>query len=168
MVALSYGTLHDPVDKLTSAAASGDLSQVRSILDRGAAVDGRDRAGKTALISASKNGHKEVIEFLLANGADINSRGKYGKSALMPAAAAGHIEVVKLLLDSGADVNARDEYYQTCFDVRFPQRAHGSCGDASRPRRRCQCKDQKRIHCTESCIRTGTRKGSRDTVQDKT
>ena len=132
MVALSYGTVHDPVDKLTAAAASGDLSQVRSILDRGAAVDGRDRKGKTALISASKNGHKEIIEFLLEKGAEINARGKYGKSALMPASAAGHKDVVKLLLDRGADVNARDEVLPDLLDVRFPQRARGSCGDASR------------------------------------
>ena len=67
---------------MTLAAASGDLSQVRSILDLGAPVDGRDRKGKTALMSASKNGHKEVIELLLENGADINSRGMYGQGAL--------------------------------------------------------------------------------------
>ncbi len=34
---------YDPVDKLTLAAASGDLSQVQSTLDWGAPVDGRDR-----------------------------------------------------------------------------------------------------------------------------
>ena len=70
------------MDKLTSAAASGDLSQVRSIVDSGRAWDGRDGGGKTALISASKNGHKEVIELLLAMGADINSRGKYRQERL--------------------------------------------------------------------------------------
>jgi hypothetical protein len=80
MVALSYGTLHDPVDTLTLAAASGDLSEVQITLDRGAPVDGRDRAGKTALISASKNGRKEVIELLLAKGADINSRGSTARA----------------------------------------------------------------------------------------
>ncbi len=50
MVALSYGTHHDLVDKLTLAAATGDLPLAKSILDRGAPVDGRDRNGKTALM----------------------------------------------------------------------------------------------------------------------
>jgi ankyrin repeat protein len=115
MVALSHGTHNDIVDKLTFAAASGDLSKVRSMLDRGALVDALDREGKTALMSASKNGHRDVIELLLEKGAEINAKGRYGKSAMMPASAEGHGDVVSLLLDRGANVNARDEYHQTAL-----------------------------------------------------
>ncbi|KAI9759870.1 MAG: hypothetical protein M1840_003072, partial [Geoglossum simile] len=92
---------------LNEAARAGYESVVRSLLDRGAAVDGvGSRRGPTPLIEAVKVGHKSVVRLLLDRGATVDGSGsEYALPPLAEAAKAGHESVVRLLLDRGATVN---------------------------------------------------------------
>jgi ankyrin repeat protein len=89
------------------AIKRGDVQRVRDLLDRGAAVDARDRHGQTALMLAAHAGHREVVEVLIGHRANLNTTAKYGLSALMLALVAGHADVARLLADAGADLSLR-------------------------------------------------------------
>ncbi|MDA8743286.1 acyltransferase family protein [Rubripirellula amarantea] len=60
-----------PTD-IFASAASGDVEQVRKLIDEGADIDQRSADGATALLIASFFGRVEVVELLLARGADPN------------------------------------------------------------------------------------------------
>jgi len=118
---------------LASAALTGDMSAVRSLLDKGADVNAKWREGGTALMAAAVIGHADVMRVLLERGADVNSRNNEGHTALMLAienvsdadairrlvalnpranpdslggAPQPTVTIVRVLLDGGADVNA--------------------------------------------------------------
>ena len=55
---------------LLQAAYAGDLSQVRTLLEKGTDIDHQAQNGATALYLASQNGHEGVVHALLAKGAD--------------------------------------------------------------------------------------------------
>ena len=106
---------------LIAAAAANDLASLRMLLDKGAAVEAKDEAGRTPLMWAAGNGNLKAVELLLARGADVNAVSleqsetvKNGPvalgslTALMMAAPVAGPEVVKALLDAGANVNAAD------------------------------------------------------------
>ena len=54
------------------AARAGNLAQVKTLLDAGAAVNSRDRNGDTALNLAARKGDRALSEALLAAGADFD------------------------------------------------------------------------------------------------
>ncbi|MGH9721738.1 MAG: ankyrin repeat domain-containing protein, partial [Bryobacteraceae bacterium] len=84
---------------LVAAARSGDLSQVKALLDKGADVNARGRYGQTALLFASNRGHLEVVKLLLAAGADVDAGHTfYGATALTWAATKGYVDIVRLLI----------------------------------------------------------------------
>lgn len=89
------------------AIERGELAAVRHLLERGAAVDSKDRYGQTALMIAATRGQTEVVKFLIQNGAELNLTAKYHLSALMLAVVNGHEEIVRLLTDAGADTQIR-------------------------------------------------------------
>lgn len=89
------------------AVTRGDVLTVRALLERGVAVDARDRYGQTALMLAAHAGHHQVVESLIAHSANLNVTAKFGLSALMLAVVAGHPEVARLLADAGADRSLR-------------------------------------------------------------
>jgi ankyrin repeat protein len=89
---------------LLNAAQSGNVSETRALIARGADVNYPTRY-KTALMLAAGEGHAEVVDLLLANGAQLNTNTDEG-TALMEAVKSGRVEIVKRLLAAGADVNA--------------------------------------------------------------
>ncbi len=96
------------------AAAAGDTSIVRLLIDRGADVNARDKSGLNALYKAvvtivNPGKQRDTIRLLLDRGADVNVRGKGGNTLLMLAAAYDGSDIVPLLLERGADVNAKDD-----------------------------------------------------------
>ncbi|MHC4700109.1 MAG: ankyrin repeat domain-containing protein [Planctomycetota bacterium] len=93
-------------EDIHQAAIEGDTSTVKSLLDGGADVNGKNRLmGYTPLHGAVRRGRKEVVDLLLSKGADINAKEKSGKTPLFLAAEYKQKAMVELLLAKGADVN---------------------------------------------------------------
>ncbi|XP_048588108.1 ankyrin repeat domain-containing protein 39-like [Nematostella vectensis] len=86
------------------AALDGELSRVKSFLDRGVNFDMTDKSGYTALHYACSNGHLEVCKMLLDRGACCNKQTKAGQDTpLHRAAYRGYEDIVQLLLEKGGD-----------------------------------------------------------------
>ena len=97
-----------PDAPVADAAMRGDLSEIRTLLERGADVNGSQGDGMTALHWAAERGHVEMTRTLLFAGAfpDASTRnGQY--TPLHLAARAGWAEVVRALLEGGADPELR-------------------------------------------------------------
>lgn len=106
------------------AAQHGQTEVVRALLERGAAVDVKDKYGNTALIGAACEcavidmpETLESMKLLLGKGAQANAKNKVGGTALMAAASAGRTENMRLLLDSGAEVDLKDDDGNTALLV---------------------------------------------------
>ena len=59
---------------LFAAARLGCEAEARTLLDRGAAIDAKDREGKTALAKAAEADKLPLIRLLLERGANVNAR----------------------------------------------------------------------------------------------
>jgi uncharacterized protein len=90
---------------LFAVARLGCEAQARALLDRGAAIDAKDREGKTALAKAAEADKLPLIRLLLERGANVNARAVDGSTALFYAAEQDRGAVVALLLERGADPN---------------------------------------------------------------
>ena len=90
---------------LFAASRLGCEAQARALLDRGAAIDAKDREGKTALAKAAEADKLALVRLLLEHGADVNARAVDGATPLFTAAEQDRGAVVALLLERGADPN---------------------------------------------------------------
>ncbi len=96
-------TAQDSDERLfLSAARAGDAAEVRALLAAGAAVNGADPDGRTALMVAAGRNDQALVELLLEAGADVGQRDIEGVSALTIAKADGFPDIVALLRDAGA------------------------------------------------------------------
>ncbi|XP_056149976.1 ankyrin repeat domain-containing protein 39 [Lampris incognitus] len=86
-----------------SAAMDGDLTRVKSLVQKGTDPNQRDLAKYTALHYASRSGHLAVCKFLLESGACASPQTSGGATPLHRAAYCGHLDVVRLLLHFRAD-----------------------------------------------------------------
>ncbi len=75
---------------------------LKTLLERGAAVDSRSAEGATSLMNAVQAGNVEQTTFLLDHGADPNAADLRGFTALHRAAEMGKLPLVELLLARGA------------------------------------------------------------------
>jgi len=96
-----------------AALRSGDVSKLRSALDRGASANARDAQGNTPLMLAAIHGNLESLRLLLDHGADVNATNNVGATALMRVAS-DHAKVA-FLLESGADVHVRSTFGNTAL-----------------------------------------------------
>jgi hypothetical protein len=78
------------------------LDLVTLLLDNGADVNGKDDAGRTALIVAAENALFEAVELLVGKGADVNASDKRGTTPLSAASRARRTEIVDFLKSHGA------------------------------------------------------------------
>ena len=90
---------------LFAAARLGCEAEARALVDRGAAIDAKDREGKTALAKAAEADKLPLIRLLLERGANVNARAVDGSTPLFYAAEQDRGAVVALLLERGADPN---------------------------------------------------------------
>jgi len=99
---------------LHRAAASGNSTMVRLLLDFGANIEAPTRkSAATPLVLAAQDGHCEVVRLLLSRGARIAAATSGdGSTALHMAANGGHYEVLKQLLDAGQRNAATKEEIQ--------------------------------------------------------
>jgi ankyrin repeat protein len=90
---------------LFAASRLGCEAEARALLDRGAAIDAKDREGKTALAKAAEADKLPLIRLLLERGANVNARAVDGSTPVFYAAEQDRGAVIALLLERGADPN---------------------------------------------------------------
>ncbi|BAT99748.1 uncharacterized protein HKW66_Vig0154520 [Vigna angularis] len=94
-------------DDLHSAARSGDLIAVQSILaSNPLAVNSRDKHSRTPLHLAAFSGQAEVVTYLCKHKADAGASAMDDMAAIHFASQKGHLEVVRALLSAGASLKA--------------------------------------------------------------
>ncbi len=103
-----------------------DMKMADTLLKKGAAVNIKNRDGKTPLMYASEKGHLELVKQLLGSGADARAVDKNRKDAMALAALSGHDEVVALFKSTGLpdtgikpDARATREVLDNPGTVRF-------------------------------------------------
>lgn len=85
-----------------SAAAAGNIDEIKKWLELGAEIESVNGAGSTALILAAENGHVHAVEYLVQRGANLEHRNIDRRTALDCAIAGGCAEVCDVLLSAGA------------------------------------------------------------------
>ncbi|CAG9984884.1 unnamed protein product [Clonostachys byssicola] len=91
------------------AAFYGHLEVVRVLVEAGADLAARARAGVTPLHCAAMQGHGEIAEFLLTAGSDPAWTDDEGRPASHSAASDNHCDVLEVLLAAGDDLASVDE-----------------------------------------------------------
>ncbi|XP_069086497.1 cyclin-dependent kinase 4 inhibitor D [Pleurodeles waltl] len=95
-------------DRLTSAAARGDVPEVQRLLHEELVhPDSINRFGKTAL-QVMMFGSPAVARELLKQGASVTIQDYYGTTPAHDAARTGFLETLQLLVEHGADINVPD------------------------------------------------------------
>jgi ankyrin repeat protein len=108
--------LQTETNKLFDSIRVGDLTGMRSALNNGGSVNGRDSDGSTPLMYAALYlSDTDGLRLLLDHGADPNAANASGATALIWGT--GSLEKVKLLVEHGADVNARSKLGKTALLV---------------------------------------------------
>jgi bla regulator protein BlaR1 len=90
-------------EALVNLAESGDIDNLRRLLDSGVDVNTVAPGDGTALIGAARAGQLRTVEFLLDQSADPNVVSRGDGSPLIAAAGGGFPRIVELLLNAGAD-----------------------------------------------------------------
>ena len=89
-------------EELLAAARKGDLISVKSLLEKGAALETQTAYGQTPLYVAAMSGHEEVVRFLLEKGAKTDVRDTFYKSSVLGfVISRKHYAVAKLLIAKG-------------------------------------------------------------------
>ncbi|XP_062411649.1 cyclin-dependent kinase 4 inhibitor C [Sardina pilchardus] len=95
-------------DRLTTASARGDLSEVEMILQNGADVNEKNILNRTA-IQVMKLGNPAIADALLRANADPNVRDPVlGLTIAHDASRDGFLDTLRVLVHHGADVNLSD------------------------------------------------------------
>ena len=104
---------------LLLAASNGKISNVKTLLAKGADINARDKElGTTALTLAARNGHTHVVRTLLEQNAEVNAvDDELGFTALMYAAREGNTEMTRILLEKDADVHVMSKHGATAFRI---------------------------------------------------
>jgi hypothetical protein len=89
---------------LHSAAVSGNVSKVRSLIDDGSDPNTVGPRGETALVGAVREGHAEVVDELLGSGAEPTV------AALNTALRYDRDEILRALIEAGGNPDVRSEW----------------------------------------------------------
>jgi ankyrin repeat protein len=100
---------------LFTAIRNGDGKAMRTLAEKGAAVNAKNAAGETPLMYAALYGTVEPVKLLLERGADPNIASAAGNTALM--FATDDIRKVKMLVEHGAQVNAPSATGRTALAI---------------------------------------------------
>ncbi|XP_061343297.1 protein VAPYRIN-like [Gastrolobium bilobum] len=104
-------------DSLCVAARKGEVRTLQRLLESGAAINGRDQHGWTALHRACFKGRIDAVRVLLEKGIDVDAKDEDGYTALHCAAESGHGDVTEVLVKKGADVEARTNKGVTALQI---------------------------------------------------
>src|ERR1022692_3802929 len=91
--------------RLHRAASSGDIEQMKVLLDEGLPINAFDSLDRTPLHCAAIGGDIEAVQYLINAGADVNAHDeeRIGETPLGAVAANCTFDMAKVLVDSGAD-----------------------------------------------------------------
>ncbi len=105
-----YHSPHYHFTALHSAARTGNVDILKTLIKFGANINARTTYGDTPLDEAIETGHKDAAKFLINNGADIYPVALVGnyRSPVFIAAKKGDVETLKLLLSKGAIPDTMD------------------------------------------------------------
>jgi ankyrin repeat protein len=92
-----------------------DTAQIQALLSRGADIDARDAAGRTALFTATHGNRIEVARILIEAGADVNAKDRINDSPYLYAGARGHHGILTMTLAHGADLRSTKRYDSTAL-----------------------------------------------------
>jgi ankyrin repeat protein len=118
-----------PLSIATGKNESSDV--IKALLDAGANVNRRDRAGATPLIVAAENGNIETVRLLVDRGANVNARDGIMGTALVaalavdswedqpPIAKQRRHEIFRFLLAHGADPNIAGPHLPSALSYAF-------------------------------------------------
>jgi uncharacterized protein len=103
--ALRQGDQYQAATLLFTVARLGCEPEARALLDRGTAIDAKDREGATALSRGAQAGKIAAAALLIDRGANVNARAVDGSTPLFYAAEADRAAMIRLLIERGADTN---------------------------------------------------------------
>jgi len=89
------------ISSIYLSAYKGNLSNLKTLLTRGASVNEKDETGFTPLHAAAAGGQKEIVQYLISQGADVKAEGGPGWTALSYAARGNCKQVVDVLHAKG-------------------------------------------------------------------
>ena len=88
--------------KMCSAALSGNLNEIKKLIEGGASANTNDYDFRHPLHIAAEEGHLEMVKYLVEKGADVNCQDKWTTTPLSGAEACHQHEVVAYLKNQGA------------------------------------------------------------------
>ena len=97
------------------AATFGRIDMIRFLLEKGAAINHKDKDNYTALLTASWKGRTEAVKELIEQGAKVQVTDALLKTCLHLAVEHDNSTTLEALLDNGAAclVNTTDKNYKT-------------------------------------------------------
>ena len=98
--------MHGTNEALTAAAESGDVVQVKFLIEQGIAINSVNAHGQTALQLAAQHGHPSVVSELLRQKADIDVQDDAGGTALSSALRHGHKHIIHILRSATSGENS--------------------------------------------------------------
>ncbi|KAA8516889.1 hypothetical protein F0562_017293 [Nyssa sinensis] len=113
----SSGLPEAAIWSLCVAARKGEVRTIHRLIENGAALNGCDQHGWTALHRASFKGRIDAVRTLIKRGIDVDARDEDGYTALHCAVESGHADVIELLVKQGADVEARTNKGVTALQI---------------------------------------------------
>jgi ankyrin repeat protein len=112
--------------QLPVALQMGNLELVKSLVDRGAAVDSVDGDGVPAIVAAAVSGQTNIVELLLDRGANPNAKAPSGKTALGVACGDCRLDMIKALVAAGAIATMKDGFGFTPLKIAWDLKIDGS------------------------------------------
>lgn len=96
-------------ERLSDAAAHGNIPMLRDAFERGVARPDMTFMGIPLVSSAAWGAQSETVRFLLNAGAKANQQDRHGTVPLVYAALAFDAESASILMDFGGDENRKDK-----------------------------------------------------------
>ena len=115
-------------EKLEVAIYTGNLAELKRLVESGADVNALSKGGGSPLSSAAFHGRLEHVRFLFQKGAVATARNRDGGTPLHVAALMGRFEIAKLLLSKGAKPSVRNKKGESSIDAVSGEWSDGVAG----------------------------------------
>lgn len=100
---------------LLVAAQKNDTTAIKSLIQQGVLLEGRDKDSRTPLMIATRNNNINACRILIEAGADVNALDNIHDTPFLYAGASGFTEIVALCLNNGADFKIFNRYNGTAL-----------------------------------------------------